>query len=530
MADEEKNEQLDETEADDSAGEDKSLEDKLKEVIDVKVDELGSLRRKLTISVPRDTLDNQVQEQYDELRKEALVPGFRKGRAPRRLLEKRFGSEVSETLVQQLVSTGYMAAIDKTSLKVLGDPLICVKNDSGAEVLEEVQPAIQKMTLPPDGPLVFSCEVELRPEFELPSLDGIPIDKPIVAVADEDVSRQVDRLRGMRGTFEPVAEGGILADDRITANLKITVDGQVLKEEESIRVAARPQIVDGVLLEKLGETLVGAKPGDTVKLTAAIPDDYANADVRGKTAEFELKITDAQRLKLPELTEEFVKSWGFESEKDLHDYIRQDLESELEGEVTRAMRAQVAQHLLDNTSFELPERLSNRQISMVTASRLMELYRQGVPPADAEKMLDELKTSSKEDAIKELKLAFVMEKLAETIEVEVSESEINGQIAAIARRQGQRFDRVRDQLAKEGGLTNLYLRLRDDKILDQLVGKAAVTETKLEDLKARKKSGKKKAEAESGEAAAEDAPKPREQVKRTPPGKKKGGGNLADET
>ncbi|HOQ87550.1 MAG TPA: hypothetical protein PLQ89_17700, partial [Phycisphaerae bacterium] len=139
------------------------------------------------------------------------------------------------------------------------------------------------------------------------------------------------------------------------------------------------------------------------------------------------------------------------------------------------------------------------------------------------------------DAIAEMKLAFIMEKLAETFDVEVTEGEINNQIAIIARRQGQRFDRVRDQLAKDGSLNSLYVRLRDDKILDELISKASITEAKLEDIKARRKSGKKSEEAgsekaeKSEESSAEAAPKPREQVKRTPPRKKKAD-DLADET
>lgn len=554
MADEEKDEQLnemgelavpaedleEETVEDEAAEEEKSLENKLKEVIDVKVEELAPLRRKLTISVPRDTLDGQVNEQYDELRREAMVPGFRKGRAPRRLLEKRFGSEVSETLVQRLVSTGYMAAIDKTGLKVLGDPLIYVKGEGedAGEVLEDVQKAISEMTLPPEGPLVFSCEVEIRPEFELPDLEGIPLEKPVASVSEEDVEAQLNRLRSLRGTLETVTEGGIQPDDYVTADLKITSDDHTIKEQEDVRLAARPQMVDGVALDKLGETLAGATTGQTVTLTATIPDDYPNADHRGKEATFEFTIKDIHRTKLPEVTEEFVKSWGFESEQELRDFIHRDLEGDLEAEIRRGMRGQVAQYLLDNTSFELPERLSNRQISMVTTSRMLDLYRQGVPQEEIEKMMDDLRTRSREDAINEMKLAFIMEKLAEEIEVEVTEGEINGQIAAIARRQGQRFDRVRDQLAKEGSLNSLYLRLRDDKILDELIGKANITEAKLEDIKARKKPGKKKSDEpgeKSGEAQEAEKgkaePKPRERVKRKAPKKeKKADENLADET
>src|SRR4029079_17795190 len=120
-----------------------SLQDRLKEKIDVKVEEVGPLRKKRTVAVPREFLSERLDEQYNELRRDANVPGFRKGRAPRRLLEKRFGSEVGETLVQQLVSTGYMAAIDRENLKVIGDPLVWVPEEKGeGQQLVDVQKAL----------------------------------------------------------------------------------------------------------------------------------------------------------------------------------------------------------------------------------------------------------------------------------------------------------------------------------------------------------------------------------------------------
>ncbi|NLE58825.1 MAG: trigger factor family protein, partial [Planctomycetes bacterium] len=109
----------------------KSLQDKLKEVVDVQVEDLGGLRKKLTITVPRDTIGEQLDEQYGQMRNEAVVPGFRKGRAPRRLLEKRFGRDVNATLIQQMLGTGYMAAVDKADLKVIGDPLIWIRRKDG---------------------------------------------------------------------------------------------------------------------------------------------------------------------------------------------------------------------------------------------------------------------------------------------------------------------------------------------------------------------------------------------------------------
>lgn len=492
-----------------------SLEEKLKEAIDVKVDEVGTLRRRLTITVPRDTLDGQVSEQYDELRREAMVPGFRKGRAPRRLLEKRFGTEVNETLVQQLVGTGYLAAIDKTELKVLGDPLIAVPGEEGGgETLLEVQEAMEKIKLPSDGPLVYSCEVEVRPTFELPELKGIPLKKPKVEVTEEDVDNSVKRLLATQGVFEPVVDGIVQTDDALSADVKMTSEGTVLKEEQAVRLAARPQKVDGVALADLGEKLAGAKIGDTITASGQIPDDYYKAEFRGKQADIEFKIREIQRLNVPELSEAFLKTMGFENEAELRKWIREDMEGRLDDEIRTVLRAQLAQYLVEKVSFDLPERLSNRMTARVVTRRLIELYQQGMPQAEVEKHMDELQTSAQAEAQREMKLAFIMESLAEKIEVEVSEGEINAAIATIAHRQGRRYDRVRDELAKQDAISGLFVGIRDQKIMDMLIQDAEISEEELPDssgkssadkpAKPKRKSSAKKKEDKPDEGFADE--------------------------
>ncbi len=518
MADEDVLDQQTEEEPEDSEkeeGAEPSLQDQLKESIDVRVEEVGPLRKKLTITVPQDKIAERLDDQYGELRRDAAVPGFRKGRAPRRLLEKRFGADIGETLVQQFVSSGYMAAIEKTDLKVIGDPMIWIKEKNAeTDTLVDVQRAIDEIELPKDGPLEFACEVEVRPEFELPEIEGIPLEKPVVTISDDDVNVQLERIRQVRGTYETLPEGKVEPDDIVIVDLKMTSEGAALKEEQNVRLAARPQVLDGVTLENLGEVLTGAKVGDVRTASGQLPDDYTKAELRGKPAEFEFRVREIQRLRLPLIDEQFIKSIGFESEKDMRDWVRADMESRLGEQVRRGMAGQVYKYLLDKVSFDLPGRASERQAGRVMIRRMLDLYRQGVPPAEVEKHLDELKTGAQEETNRDLKLFFIMEKLSEKVEVEISEAEINNQIAAIAQRQNRRFDRVRDELAKENGLVNIYMQLRDEKIVDQLIAKANVTEAKPQEQPASEKAETKK---------------PR--TRRAPPkSKDKGADDTADET
>ncbi len=506
-------------------GDDEEEEDPkeaLKKVIEVDVADAGVLRKTLTITVPRDALQEELDKDYKELISEAVVPGFRRGRAPRRLVEKRFGSDVDEQVQTRVVTNAYMAAIEKEDVKVLGDPSIWAKvkdkkvpEADWQEKLLGMQDALQNMKLPDEGPLTFRCEVEIKPEFELPELKGVPVEKPKLGITDEDVTVQIDRWRAMRGAWVPVDDGLVEADDMLVCDMKMTADGKDIKTEENVPMAARAQTIDGVTLEDLGEVMIGAKAGDTRTAEGVLPDDYSVEDLRGKPAKFEFKLHDIKRRELPPLDKEYLEAAGFDTEEDYRSWVKQEMEGRLAGEIRRGMQNQVRKYLLEKTEFDLPEGLSSRQADRVAARRMVELQRQGVPPEEIEKHADELRTSAVEQAAADLKLHFILEQIAETLDIDITEDEINGAIASIAKSYNRRFDRVRDELAKNNGIESLYLEIRDEKCIDAILEDAKVTEAEVE-KKAAKKTKKKKASA-SKKAETGGKAKP----ERTPPPKKK---------
>lgn len=494
---------------------------KLKAAIDVAVDEVGPLRKKLTITVPREIIDERVNEQFDELRQEAVVPGFRKGRAPLKLLEKRFGNDVGEQVGSNLMGGSYMAAVEKTELDTLGDPLVCVsvteerKDDSGKAKSVEVQKlvgmdeAVETIKLPKEGPLVYSCEVEIRPTFDLPELEGIAVEKPRLEITDEDVDNEIKRILMLRGTFRPVEKGAVEADDVLVGELRVVVGDEVIKTEDNADVAARDQRYDGILMEGFGKAAIGAKRGDVVAVDVTIPDDYPSIDARNQKGRIELEIKDIKRLEVPTVDDETIKAIGFESADELRGILRTRMEGELHRAVLQVMRGGVCQYLLDNTKLEIPQGISQRQTERTVAQRMLELYNRGVPEADIFKQVDEMRTSAAEEADRTLRLAFIMDKIAKKLDIDVSEEEMNSAIAGIAQRRNLRFDRVRDELASKNHMSTLYMNLRDMKVQDALLKTAKVTEVdppKQEAPKSAASDKKKKPAAKkatSGKSSAE---------------------------
>ncbi len=443
------------------------LLDELKEKVQVQSEELGPLRRKLTITVPEEVIEAHLKRNFDEIRTDAVVPGFRKGRAPIQLVQKRFGSDVRESLKTMILGQAFFAATGKQELEVLGDPLICIETDDG-EKLMQVDEALQHITLPATGDFTFACEVEIKPSFELPELKGIRVKAPKVEVTDAMIDEFIERQCKIRGRYEPVLDGAAQPDDLLIAEIRLVVDGQEIKKESNVQLGVRGTRLDGISLENLGDVLKGVKVGQTVSIDCDIPADYERPDLRGKKGTFEFTIHEIKRLKPIEVAD-LVEQFGAESEQDLRDFIREDMAAEADRLTERAKREQVLQYLLDHTPMDLPEQLSARQTDQAVLRRVMELRQSGVPDGEIESRIDELRTSASEDVARDLKLQFIMEKVAEKLDVVVTDEEINSEIAHMARLYNQRFDRLRDTLHNQGLLDQLVDNIRETKCVRLLL-------------------------------------------------------------
>lgn len=460
----------------------------LKEAVQVARERIGPLRLKLTITVPRDLLDKRLAGQFEELRRDATVPGFRKGHAPIKLVEKRFGMDVAEQLAGKLIGASFMAAMEKEKIDTVGDPLIWAQVEEDrvdadgrtrtvkVDRLVGVAEALDLIPLPKVGPLVYACEVEERPVFELPPLEKIPVKRESVTITDKNVDEEMMRLQWQRAAFAPVESGAIEPNDLLYVDQKLTVDGEVVESKENEELFARSSVVGGVPLPKLGEVLVGRLRGDQVSVEGTAPDDHEKIGIRGKTVRFDFTVHEIKRLQVPPLDVEALSVLGFSSEAELRSAIKERLEARAFMLTRELMRRQVETYLVQQTAMELPEQMSLRQTQRVLQQRMIEMYRQGVPEAQITQKLDELRVSAQSEAINLLKMSFIFEKLAEKFEIEVADEEINAAISDIAASRNRRFDRVRDDLSRNNGLVVLYLNIRNRKVLDRLLVNAEVTD------------------------------------------------------
>ena len=477
---------------------DEKVEAKLTDNNTVTITDAGPCRKKVAIEIPQESVKKVTDEQYGTLQRDAIVPGFRKGRAPRRLIEKRFGKDTSQQIKLKLMAEASEAAIKDKKIDFLREPDI----------------DYEKIELPASGPFKFEFEVEVRPEFELPGLEGIEITKIKAEVAGAQIDEEIERLRKMAGVWTP-RDGKIEEGDQVIADLEIMTEGEPQPEkiENSMIYVKENGFAGPVLVKELDKLLIGAKAGDKKETSVEILKTYYMEKYRGKKVELKIHIKDAKWLKPAELNAELFKRLAVSGEAELRDRIRDSLQSRLEQQSKEQLSGEVYKHLLAKTNFDLPVDIVAEQSRAVLQRQYINLMRMGFTKEMIEERLDSLKAGSEQQAKDELKTYFIMNKIGKMLGIEVNDEELNGYIAQIAIEHNQRPERLRQTMEKEGTLETLRLQIRDEKCLSKLLETAKITEVEppkpvIEKKPAKEtKKSEQKPEKKETKAAAEKKPK-----------------------
>lgn len=449
----------------------------------ITVEDIGPAAKKVTVEVPRERIDAAINNQYKELRSQAAIPGFRIGHAPRKLLEKRFSQDVKDQVAATLVRESYEKAISKNDLQVIGDPEF------------ENQDVVK---LPDEGSLSYSFQVEVQPNITLPDLTGLKVRKPKITINEANVDQAMQNLREQQGALTPVEDRGVEAGDYLIADVHLKVDGNVVSHQHDAQIVARPGRIAGLEVDDLATQVAGLRSGDVRSFTVKAPDTYPNEQLRGKDIEIEIALKDLKKLELAEINQAFLEDLGFENEQELRQALREQMEEKINFDIQQALREQVNRFLLENTQVDVPSKMSQRQTDRIINRRAMELATRGMSREQIEANIDRLRAGASDEAIRDLKLFFILQKVALSMDIDVSEPELNGRIAYLAAQRDRRPEKMKQEMQKDGSLADLFIQMRDQKAVDELLKKAQIEEVDVPNPDA--------ATAEGSAAPSEPAP------------------------
>ena len=429
--------------------------------IEVSIDKRSACERHLTVSISRADIDRYLDKEFSELVTSAEVPGFRPGRTPRKVVEARFRKDVTERVKSSLVMDSMGQINEQHELSPISEP------DLKLDAVE----------IPDEGPMTFEFDLEVRPEFDLPRWKGLKIERPVREFTEEDVDRALERGLASHGQLVPF-DGPAESGDYITTNLTFSHQGVILSSgnEEVIRIRPVLSFRDGKI-EKFDKLMAGVRAGETREHTADLTQDAPNQALRGATVTATFEVLEVKRLELPELTPQFLESIGdFESEADLRDAIRDNLQRQMEYSQHRRAREQVAAALTAAADWDLPPALLERQSQRELERAVLELRRSGFSDEEVRAYENDLRQNSRESTDRALKEHFILERIAEEEEITDDPEDYETEIKLIAEQSDQTPRRVRARLEKSGGMDVLRNQIVERKVIEQILSHAKFTD------------------------------------------------------
>jgi trigger factor len=446
-----------------TATEEEGGEDKPSKLVQkVDIADAGPCKKHVRVEVERASIDERLELKYSKLVPESNVTGFRPGKAPRKLVIRRYQKEITDQVKAEVVLESLEQLAEEQKISPLSAP--------------DLDP--YKIELPKDGPLVYEFQVEVRPEFDLPNYRGLKIKRPSYTITDEDVAREEQRILAPYGQLVPKPEGSAQVGDTIVADITFRHGDNVLGQvaEAPVRVEPRLAFRDGVA-ERFGEQVQGANAGDTRTVDVVMADVVANPELRGQPIQAVFQIKDVKQSRPPELTHEFLHNFGVHSVEQLREVIRVGLQRRLEYQQRQSAREQILAQLGAAANLEVPPEMLRKQARKALERQRMEMQANGMSEEDINNRLRLAQQDILRNTEKALREQFVLQKVADLEKIDVSDEELEMAIDRIAEMNNESPRRLRARLEREEQMDVLAAELVEQRALQLILDSAEYEDT-----------------------------------------------------
>lgn len=427
--------------------------------MNVTIEEAGPCKKVLKFEIPKETIEGEFEKKTVEVCDTVELPGFRKGRAPRKLVEKRFGSQIKDEVKQSVVSDCYQKTLEEHKLNPVGTPKF-----------GEIELEIGK-------PLNFDVTLEVWPSFDVNQYKGLDVKKKSAAVNDEDIQKVFMDMSFRKAQLTVIKDGKVEKGDRIICDCKVEVGGNDVFEDDDVELSVfNGAVVVNTVIPDFATKLEGIKSGEECRLDVKLSDKFVKEEYRGKDARLRLKVKEIKRLTPPEVNEDFAKTLGFDSLEDFKSNVRKRVEIDKKRWVEDDLKNQILDTLLDRTKFELPQDLLNHHTDQRVYKHQLDLLNRGIPLEEIQKQTEAIKNASAESVVRELRASLILDYIAEKEKIFVTENEVEQKIADIARAYNTDTMRVRKQLERQGNLSYLRNDMRESKVMNLLLKEAKIEE------------------------------------------------------
>lgn len=417
----------------------------------VSVETTQGLERRITITVPSENVETEVKKRLQQLSKTQRIDGFRAGKVPVSVINKRFGPAVRQEVAGEVMQRNYIEAIVSEKINPAGAPTFAPKSLEAGKDLE------------------FSATFEVYPEVEVQGLDKITVEKPAVTVTDEDLANMLETLRKQHAAWADV-DAAAGENDRVTVNFVGTIDGEVFEGGKAEDFPL--ELGQGRMIPGFEDNIVGKKAGEEVVADVTFPDDYHAENLKGKAAQFTITVKKVEAQELPELSEEFATKFGVtEGGVDaLKEEVKKNMTRELDQAVKASVKDQAIKGLLANNEIEVPKALVDQEVD---ALRQQAAQRFG---GDAQNMPELPAELFHEQAVTRVKTGLLLGEVIKANEIKVDDAKVEALIATVA----SAYEDPTEVVEYYKGNDQLMQQMRnvamEEQAVEAILAKAVVTD------------------------------------------------------
>ncbi|MDA0712437.1 MAG: trigger factor [bacterium] len=421
------------------------------------IKELSTVQRELSVVIPHEFVKVELDQAYNKLAKKVNLKGFRKGKAPRNVLEQYYKPDIEKEVLNKVLSLSYADAIEKHLLSPVSEPNI---------------EALSQFAVGED--FSYKATVEIKPDIKLQKWSGLKIETPILTLSDDLVDLELGKLQERHSTVTPVTDRKeIETDDLVDCNIEASLNGEAVAALSGTNKTIT--IGSGAFIAEVEKALVGQTIGAEIVTKAEIPESFSDENLRGKTIDFKITPNTIKTRLKPALDDEFAKdvSDQFETLAALKEAITKSFAHNKEQQEDSEKKHAVIQALIDNNPFEAPNSLVEKQAEY-TASKLLAQMPQKQAEQIWQKIGEQLIQEAKPNALKTVKASLICEAIVKDQNIVISEEELNNEINNEAARLNVTVKQLQAHY-KEDGINNLKYRLANEKALDRVIENAQIT-------------------------------------------------------
>lgn len=421
----------------------------------VDITDVSPVKKTLEIEVEPAEVKAETKRVVDRYARQARIPGFRAGKAPRSVIEARYGKDIKDDVRDGLISRSYGEATREHGYRPLGEP-----------TLEDVDEA-------DDGTVRFKTTFEILPAFDVQGYKEVEARRVVTPVQDDDVDQAIEEIRQSRASLVAAEGRAAATGDYVVADIAgAPADGEPFEREAMIlEVGATDN------LPQFNEGIEGAKAGDELSFDVDYPEEFPADALKGKTVAYKLQVHEVKVRQAPELDDEFAKDLGeFENLAELEARVRTDLEARAEAQADSEVRKSILDKILLENAVPLPDVLVEQEIRNRLEDVARQMIMQGMNPSEAEFDWKKMREAQEEGARKAVHARLVLDAVAEAESIEVGSKDVDDRIRQEAARMGEKFDEVKSRLKSQGGLEAVRNQLLRERSLDFVTSVANIRE------------------------------------------------------